>query len=315
MNNEKNMEIATLPHFARLIQPLTEKELSRLWETIASSQVLPFIHTWNGYHLTDQDLYQLCINHNNDFAVSEMSFEDENKAALYICISQLSRDNLSPEYRKYLIGQRFRYSFLTSEDAKQPDSKYSIAVSIGHDLYMSAGTVMKYYTFATAVDSIFDHNEELAKQILLGKTKVSHENILELSRLMPEELKKLAHTVAKDKVNHITLSFIRNEVKWSHIQESAPVSRRIQREQKLSKQASIRQMPEYNPDAEVNSLCMTIDSWISSIQRVHNSEKFAKISSKASLQLIKKLTLIEHTINVIQESLVERKDQSDDGRI
>ena len=174
---------------------------------------------------------------------------------------------------------------------------------------------MKYHAFANAVDNIYDQCTTLAEQILMGRTRISHENILELSRLMPEEIKKLAYSVAKDKVNHITLSFIRNEVKWSHIQESAPVSRRIQREQKLNKQASIRQMPEYNPDAEVNSLCMTIDSWISSIQRVHNSEKFAKISNKASLQLIKKLTLIEHTINVIQESLVERKDQSDDGRI
>ena len=53
---------------------------------------------------------------------------------------------------------------------------------------------------------------------------------------------------------------------------------------------------------------MTIDSWISSIQRVKNSESFGKITNKASLQLMKKLSFLEHTINTLQESLVERKE-------
>jgi hypothetical protein len=63
---------------------------------------------------------------------------------------------------------------------------------------------------------------------------------------------------------------------------------------------------EYDPDSEVNSLCMTIDSWISSIQRVKNSENFPKISHGASLKLMKKLSIIENTINAVQELLVER---------
>ena len=56
-------------------------------------------------------------------------------------------------------------------------------------------------------------------------------------------------------------------------------------------------MPEYDPDAEVNSLCMTIDSWVSSIKRVNNSENFPKTTYSASLKLVKKLSILEHTIN------------------
>ena len=65
-------------------------------------------------------------------------------------------------------------------------------------------------------------------------------------------------------------------------------------------------MPEYDPDAEVNSLCMTIDSWISSMQRVGRSENFPKITNAASLRLMKKLSVLEHTVNIMQESIVER---------
>ena len=65
-------------------------------------------------------------------------------------------------------------------------------------------------------------------------------------------------------------------------------------------------MPEYDPDSEVNSLCMTIDSWVSSIQRVNNKCDLSKITNKASLNLMKKLSFLEHTIHDIQDSLVER---------
>jgi hypothetical protein len=171
---------------------------------------------------------------------------------------------------------------------------------------MSAGTVMKYHVFSMALNDVFDQNVDFATRILLGKTRISHENALELSRLMPEEIRAIAATVIADNIDHITLSFIRNEVKWSHIQTRAPQSRRELKELKEIKHAAIRQMPQYDPDAEVNSLCMTIDSWISSIQRVQCSDNFKKITNKASLHLMKKLSFLEHTINAIQESLVER---------
>ncbi len=73
-----------------------------------------------------------------------------------------------------------------------------------------------------------------------------------------------------------------------------------------SQNVGIRQMPKYDPDSGVNSLCMTIESWISSIQRVRNSEDFMKITEQASLRLMKKLSGLEYVINATQESLVER---------
>ncbi len=121
-----------------------------------------------------------------------------------------------------------------------------------------------------------------------------------------EEIRALSNSVIRENVDNITLSFIRNEVKWSHVQEKDEVSRRERTERKVYLNAGIRQMPQYNPDSEVNSLCMTIDSWISSIERVKKSDNFVKITGKASLQLMNKLTSLEHTISSIQESLMER---------
>ena len=69
--------------------------------------------------------------------------------------------------------------------------------------------------------------------------------------------------------------------------------------------AGIRQMPVYDPDSEVNSLCMTITSWVSSIERVNHNTDFLSISNRAMLELMKQLTILEGAINIIQKSLVE----------
>ena len=299
-------EIRINPQFNRLVQPPSEREIERMHQDNIHSSHEPIIHVWNNFHLTDQYLHMVCLKYNIPFSIKEVPFDDRIKAALYICSIQLAKDNLSAEYRKYLIGQKYQYTIMKSEDNKQSDSKYRIAAVMGHDFYISAGTVMKYSSFSSAVNEIFEQDTEFAQRLLLGKTRISHENILELSRLRPNEIKAIATSVMEENLDHITLSYIRNEVKWSYIHKQAPVSRKERKEQKMVRHAAIRQMPEYDPDAEVNSLCMTIDSWISSIQRVHNSENFNKITNKASLQLMKKLSFLEHTVNSIQESLVER---------
>ncbi len=306
MNTDNLSEIKIDPLLSRLVQPYSERDLMRFLDSLALAHEDPVIHTWKGYHLADQYIYQVCVEYRIPYTITELSFEDWTQAALYVCSNQLSREGITPEYRKYLIGQKFQFTFMGSEEVKQVDSKYSIAAALSHELYMSAGTVMKYHVYSMALNDVFDQSVDFATRILLGKTRISHENAMELSRLMPEEIKAIAATVITDNIDHITLSFIRNEVKWSHIQTRAPQSRREQKEQKEIKHAAIRQMPQYDPDAEVNSLCMTIDSWISSIQRVQCSSNFKKITNKASLHLMKKLSFLEHTINAIQESLVER---------
>ena len=307
MNIDTSSEIKTNPLFSRLVQPPSEKELEESCKDYSETLSMPIIHTWKGRHLNDQYLYDYCIEYDIPYSVSELSFEDFKQAALYICSCQLSRKTLTSEYRKYLIGQEFNYLTLDPDDVKQADSKYTVAASLGRELYISAGTVLKYYSYAKAINDIFDHNVDFATKILLGKVKISHANILELLRLMPEEIRSVANSVLSENQNHITLSYIRNEAKWSHIQTRAVQSRREKKEQTVSKNAPIHQMPQYDPDSEVNSLCMTIDFWNSSIQRVYNSSNFAKTTTKARLQLIKKLSLLEQTINVIQESLCRKE--------
>ncbi len=307
MKTDSISEIEINPLLSRLVQPPSNKELEEILNEYSTASNKPIIHTWRRTHLNDQYLHKLCLDKSIPYYVSELFFENEKQAALYICSCQLKRKSLTHEYKKYIIGQEFGYLTQNTDESTISDSKYTIANSLGHELYMSAGTIIKYHSFSDAINVIFEQNPEFAEKILIGKHKLSHENLLELSRLMPEEIKAVSNIIMQDNPGHITLSYIRNEAKWSHIQPRASQSRKEKRDLKISKNAAIRQMPEYDPDSEVNSLCMTIDFWNSSIERVYNSSNFIKITDKARLLLMKKLSLLEHTINVIQESLCRKE--------
>lgn len=304
--NDNYPDIQTLPQFERLIQPANTSELRYLKTELLNNPGARVIHTWHGNHLTDQTKYDCCKALQIHPEIKELYFDDWVKAAIYICSKQLQNPHLTDEYRKYIIGQYLHYKITLGEKTSKKGLKYVTAGEIAHELFISAGTVMKYGTFSEAMNSVFDQNLAFAQKILMNKVRVSHENVIELSHLKPEEIRSVAAATERDNMDHLTLTYIRSEVKWSYIQPKAPVSRREKAEKKYEKKPAIRQMPEYNPDSEVNSLCMTIDSWISSIQRVSTSENFSKISQKASLQLMKKLSFLEHTVNTVQESLVER---------
>ncbi len=306
MNENDNYSLKVLPLFRRLVQPLYGQDIEALRMELMNNPGSRKIYTWRGNHLGDQQKYDICVELQLPIQISEMFFEDWIEAAIFLCNNQLKRNDLTDEYRKYLIGILLRYSLTKSGDPSKTETKTRASIDIGRQQYISAGTVQKYNQYSDAINCIFDSSEELANRILLGITRVSHENIVELSRLSKEEIKSISNNVIEKNVDHITIGYIRNEVKWSHIQDRDILSRKERREKRENLNAGIRKMPQYNPDSEVNSLCMTIDSWISSMERVKRSDNFSKITGKASLQLMNKLTSLEHTIGGIQESLMER---------
>lgn len=306
MNSISTMEIKTKEQFDRLVQPLDDIGRRHLREEVFLDDSKRMVHIWRGYHLADKERYEACIEAMVEPQIMYMEFTNWIEAAIFICDKELQREDLSHEYKKYLVGQSLNFLKRSRRDDNLNDGKYCIASEVAVKQYLAGGTVMKYGYFAEAIDMVFDQNREFARSILLGEVRISHENMIELSRLKPDELRAIAKSVGEDKLDRISLSYIRNEVKWSHIQQRAPSSRREKREAKITEKPAIRQMPEYDPDSEVNSLCMTIDSWISSIQRVDNPDNLSKITTKASLRLMKKLSFLEHTITNIQDSLVER---------
>ena len=312
MNTENYPELYAEPSLQRLFQPLSDDD-NEILKLISQKPDLKNVQIWNNVLISDYNIYKICIDHSIRCELQKVTFRNIYKAGTYICTEQLKRQDLTPEFQKYLVGQKFLFEEKRSKAGKQKRyNKNNLASAIGSYHHLSYGTVLKYSLYAAAVNYIYDTSDSLAVWILSGKIRVSHENILELSHLRPEELKNVARAITEEKISHLTFVDIRMAVKGKYTHKKAPVSRREREEKKELENrnnATIRQMPVYDPDADVNSLCMTITSWVSSIERVNRSADFTSITTKALYELVRKLTILEETIKAMQKTLVERDEK------
>ena len=97
------------PEFRDKIPPLTEDEFTLLEENILSDGAVfsPLI-VWDGTILDGHNRYEIIQKHPElTYAVHKVSFANRYEAISWICKHQLGRRNLTPQQKKYLIGQRY----------------------------------------------------------------------------------------------------------------------------------------------------------------------------------------------------------------
>ena len=306
--SQKKPKIEVEPIFDRLVQPLDKNEKQTIMNLLRKYPQSRVIKTWNGSPLEDLRKYEICKSMEIPVKFEEQEFESWIDAAIHICRVQIKGKNIKGKYYRFLLGQLLKFQLMKNGDIEKAENKCAMEEALGKEINVTGSTIHKYFVYSEAVNCIFEYSEDLARDILLGKVNISHENIIELSHLKKEEIQAIAKAIKTDDVRKVTLAFIRNEVKLCHIQERGAITRKERYEMEANKTAGIRQMPVYDPDSEVNSLCMTMNSWISTIQRVMSNGKLELITEKASLRLMKELSFLEHTINTMQDTLVERKD-------
>ena len=71
------------------------------------------------------------------------------------------------------------------------------------------------------------------------------------------------------------------------------------------KSMSIKDMPVFDPDAEINSLALTIPSWISSIDRTQSAAQFPLLTIKGKKQLEPQLYQLQKAIQIMLHALEE----------
>ena len=304
------------PEFKDLIRPLRRKEYLQLEENILDEGCRDPIIIWNDYIIDGHNRYSICTKYSIPFNTISKDFASREEVIVWICKNQLGRRNITEETRKYLIGRQYesekiidnkknilgknQYSQQSRQDEIDEDyiidsepeqsiqrSKNKTAHIIGAENNITHATVQKYAYFSRALDHIAEQCPELKTKILSGRYKISHKNVLALEQLSPN--------VRLDRGNHpfvqycTTRSIIENEPK----EESKP------------HQPSVKDMPEHNPDAPVIQLCLTVPSWITSVQKATEPATIANASDKAKQQLLEILNKLKAAIDTVTDLIKE----------
>jgi hypothetical protein len=294
--------------FLSLIPPMLPSDYDRLEEDIFDNGCKEAIITWGNIIIDGFERYEICMKWGISFLIAKREFNNRHEAISWVCKRQLSDIDLLEETRRFLIGKYYEaekelYMLRLSESGNSNhvhSCHYKIAARIGKEYNMSTSTVYKYGIYTRAIEDIAGKEADLASKILSGKLKISHNNIIELSRLPKENLRSLNSNLSEREIERISYSEVRHELQWKKL-PSLPPAAKVEPQTDIP----IKQIPKFDPDAELSSLALTVPSWSSSIKRTLQNSDLSLASLSAKQILKNKLQELQNSIEIMLSKIEE----------
>ena len=189
-----------------LASGLSEDELSQLEENILEEGLvlMPLI-VWNDTIVDGHNRYRIAQAHPGiGFRTHEKQFSNRYEALSWICKNQLGRRNLTPQQKKYLIGQRYDAEKKThggDRKSNLPESSGQndhliVAQKTRERIASETGTSESYVKradqYAKGVDAAEEVLPGIKNDLLLGKFKPRETDVAAVARASPEERREKA---------------------------------------------------------------------------------------------------------------------------
>jgi len=207
------------PEFRDKIPPLTEDEFSQLEENILSDgSVFSPLVVWGCTILDGHNRYEIIQKHPElVYAVHKKDFDSRYEAIAWICKNQLGRRNLTPEQKKYLIGQRYEaeklinggdrkseHAVLASKsvDNDRPlTSPHKTRQRIAEETHTTEAYVRDAGKYAKGLDAADEAVPGIKQEILTGKITPPHKAVAAVAKASPDERPQLAAALRETRSN------------------------------------------------------------------------------------------------------------------
>ena len=298
--------------YRRLKPSLSESDRQELKADIMKNGCREPIMAWKHMILDGYKRYDICRELGIRCRTKSINFRIEEEAISWICRRELKRSNLSEGYQKYYIGKLYQAQKIvfatlyptqnqsTPPSQKRPTlehydgSRSYTSTLLSAELNLGHSTIYKYGIFAEDIEKIMAKAPEIANIILSDRIHVSHNAVSALASMSATELEKMKICFADKGTFRIQLSDIENALNMKRL-FPRPVVKSIEPE--------IKQVPKYDPDAEISSLTLTIPSWVSSIHRTCSNAPFDNISDGAKYKLRCQLFELKNAIFTIEKTM------------
>lgn len=308
MDPNSQIVLKTDRAFAALIFPLKREDYLKLKENILTTGCKNPIITWNGYIVDGHKRYRICMENEIPFETEQMEFSCREEAIAWICVQQLGRKDISEETHRFLIGKQYEAEkqmylrdipkgsnqFLHGDSVGSGTMVISPGDRIARENNIARSTVEKYAVYAKALDDLKTKDPDIAAKILSGQYKVAHKNVVALSKLTPAEIKKVERAIQKMQEPFIQFN------KFRTVLSTAPAS--TSEDDAIS---SVKDMPAFDPDADITGLTLTIPSWTSSINRVLTKTDLSIVSDTARNSLANELQSLLKNIDKMLSAIEE----------
>lgn len=316
MRNDSRTGLILDPDFSRLMMPLSDADHQSLEERIRNEGCRSPIVTWDSKIVSGQERYLICIKHGIHFRTREISFSGREEAVSWICTRQLRKPGLMDEMRKYLIGRLFHAEkvlhkdrwkrnlslpqdiLVEGEDVEKTTNLqgWRTDIYLGEKYGLSASEVSKLSRLCQTMDAIGTKAPNLFREILLGNYKISGKNMAVIAQMSEEQIQGI-ETRLREKAG--------KELPLSYVATNALIRAPMAENEKVVLRPEIKNMPTFDPDAEINGLSFTIPTWVSMLKRtqIHSDPGLVSLAAKERLQV--ELHHLEKQIHIILQVMEE----------
>ena len=314
MDDEKKIHTLIIDQdFRRLCPDPATEEYTNMEEEIVYRGCPHPIEVWHDMVMYDFMIYDICQKWEIPFRIHETNFPTKPDAIYYACKTLLddSTREHSDIYYRYLVGRAFNamkkvmvdvqygrrtcpYPVPSLDDYKKY-RRSPTSIIAGEIFHLSAGTVSQYGSYAKALDTIADKVPAVAEEIFTKQISFGIETTIKLSQGTNAEI-----LMERDRQKKGYQKSIVTKLGFTP-EKPAPAYKM----KKKKDGPEIKQMPKYDPDAELSSLSLTIPTWISSMKRTQSIANFKEASPEAVRKLESKLisltTEVREIITMIRE--------------
>ncbi len=186
--------------------PLTEDELAQLEENILEEGLvlMPLI-VWNNTIVDGHNRYRIAQEHPGiEFRTHEKHFNNKYEALSWICKNQLGRRNLTPQQKKYLVGERYEAEKNANGGDRKSDAVKSVGQNdplisphvtrarIAKETNTSEAYVKRADQYAKGINAAEEVLHGIKNDLLLGKYKPKETDVAAVAKASPEERREKA---------------------------------------------------------------------------------------------------------------------------
>lgn len=265
------------------ISPTSRRELER---KIRKGETVDPIITWQGYILTGYEQDDLFLKYHRSAHLKEMSFPRKSDAIAWLCQQQLKRTDLIWAARAWLLSrlyealrdvanrqmakEEFQYRQLSpsprASEAFGPAKESPLILrQLGSEYDYHKETIRRYVQFGRQIDKLEEMVPGIRIRILTGDMEVMIKHMPALIKMPVEQIKKMT----EDKNCKALLP-------PSEFLEKNEEKKEVHQKTSIHVETGIKQMPEYDPDAELNGLRYTIPAWRKAILRTAIRTDFSR---------------------------------------
>lgn len=188
---------------------------------------------------------------------------------------------MTKECRWYVIG---KYCKMQKKKRKDGETIRDLLTQIGQNIGCSEPSIRRLVSYCESIDHLQTIEPEIVADILCGRLHLSAENVRNLTRRSRADIRKTAERVrsGKERLYKIFPERAVNSEKQASYRHQATIWN-----------TSIKDTPEYDPDAQVTGLVYTIPSWVIAIERVFMSDHLCEVSMPAQKRLINELSTLK----------------------